>query len=155
MYLFLRHGTYFIYGKECGSLYDGKLRIFTRLQFSGKKRGTLFIKGEPVFDPLTQQIELKNVDFDLDTKSTLLKTAKWLFSDRILQEITKASKQDLRPQLSELQKTLNKSLRIEQNGFLILGTLLELKVNGIYPETDRLTVRVSAKGKLSLASVTN
>ncbi len=131
---------------------DARNLVF-RLQFSGKKRGTLFITGEPVFDPETQQIELRNVDFDLETKSTLLKTAKWLFSDRILQEITKASKQDLKPQLSELQKALNKSLRMEQNGFLIIGTLLELKVNGIYPETDRLTVRVSAKGKLSLASM--
>jgi len=130
---------------------DNQNMIF-RVQFSGKKRGTLFITGQPVFNQVSQEIELKNVDFDLETKSALLKTAKWLFSDRILHEIAKACKQDLNPQLELLKKQLNKSLHMQQNGFKLDGTIVRLRVEAVYPETTDLVIRVAAKGKLLLTS---
>lgn len=123
-----------------------------RVQFSGKKRGTLFLTGEPVFNQQTQEVELINAAFDLKTKSALLRTAKWLFSDRILHEISKASKQDLKPQLEALKKELNKSLRMQQGGFQLDGTIARLRVEEVYTETNDLVVRIAAKGKLTLTS---
>jgi len=133
---------------------DDRNLIF-RVKFSGKKRGTLYIIGQPDFNSATQQIELKNVAFDLQTKSALLKTAKWLFSDRILQEISKNCKQDLAPQLELLRKGLNKSLHITQYGFKLDGNILQLRVEEVYPETENLVIRVAAKGKLFLTSVSD
>jgi hypothetical protein len=130
-------------------------QLIFKVKFSGDKRGTLFITGQPVFNPELQQIELKNVDFDIKTKSALLKTAKWLFSNRILEEITKSSKQDLKPQLDQLLKALNKSLKFEQNGFVISGVITRLTVDQVYPETSRLIVRVSAKGRLGITNIRN
>jgi Zn-finger nucleic acid-binding protein len=128
-------------------------QLVFRVAFSGDKRGTLFLTGQPYFNAALQQIELKQVDFDLETKSTLLKTAEWLFSDRILDEIAKNSKQDLKPQLDRLLKELNKSLHFEQEGFLISGVISQISVDHVYPETDRLVVRVSAKGKLDATNI--
>lgn len=128
-------------------------QLIFKVTFSGDKRGTLYVTGKPVFNATLQQIELTQVDFDLETKSALLKTAKWLFSDRILNEITKSSRQDLKPQLDQLLKQLNKSLRYEQNGFYVSGTVTQLVVEHVFPETDRLLVRVSAKGKLGMTNI--
>lgn len=130
-------------------------KLIFKVAFSGYKRGVLFIEGQPVFNAALQQIELTNVDFDLETKSTLLKTAKWLFSDRILEAIAKSSKQDLGPQLDRLLAELNKSLRFEQNGFIVSGKVSHLHVEQIYPETDRLIVRVAAKGRLGVTNIRN
>lgn len=128
-------------------------RLIFRVQFSGKKKGTLFLTGKPVFDPVTQQIELADVAFDLDTKSVLLKSAKWLFSDRILQEIQKASKQDLKPQFTKLKAEMNKSFHFTQDDFKLKGNITELKVDHIYPETSQLKVRVRARGNMLLTNI--
>jgi len=128
-------------------------KLIFKVAFSGDKRGVLFITGKPSFNAVLQQIELTEVDFDIETKSVLLKTAKWLFSDRILNEITKSSKQDLKPQLNLLLKELNKSLHFEQNGFRISGLISHMVVEHLYPETDRLIVRVAATGTLGMTNL--
>lgn len=130
-------------------------RLIFRVSFSGDKRGHLFVTGQPVFNADKQQIELVNTDFDLETKSMLLRTAEWLFSDRILDEITKNSRQDLGPQLNTLLVTLNQSLRYEQDDFLISGILTSLKVEQVYPETDRLMIRIRTGGRLHLTNIRN
>ena len=127
-------------------------QLIFKVAFSGDKSGTLFITGKPFFNAALQQIELTEVDFDIETKSVLLKTAKWLFSDRILTEITKSSKQDLKPQLDLLLVQLNKSLHYEQNGFHISGLITQMSVEHLYPETDRLIVRVAARGTLGMTN---
>lgn len=129
--------------------------LIFKVGFSGDKKGVLYITGKPAFNALLQQIELTEVDFDIETKSTLLKTAEWLFSDRILEEIAKNSKQDLKPQLDLLLSELNKSLYIEKEGFVVTGKMTDLLVDHIYPETEQLIVRVSSKGKLSLSNIKN
>lgn len=129
--------------------------LIFRVAFSGDKRGTLFIKGQPYFNAQDQQIELRHVDFDIETKSALLKTAEWLFSERILEELQKNSRQDLKPQLGKLLTELNKSLKYQQEGFLISGNITELNVEEVFPETNRLMVRVSAKGKIGLTNIRN
>lgn len=130
-------------------------QLIFKVGFSGDKKGVLYITGKPTFNSLLQQIELTEVDFDIETKSTLLKTAEWLFTDRILDEITKNSKQDLKPQLDLLLSELNKSLYIEKEGFIVTGKMTDLLVDHIYPETEQLIVRVSSKGKLSLSNIRN
>ncbi|HLP56521.1 MAG TPA: DUF4403 family protein [Fluviicola sp.] len=130
-------------------------QLIFKVGFSGDKKGVLYITGKPAFNTLLQQIELTEVAFDIETKSTLLKTAEWLFSDRILDEITKNSKQDLKPQLDLLLTELNKSLYIEKEGFIVTGKMTDLLVDQVYPETEQLIVRVSSKGKLSLSNIRN
>ncbi|MES2556016.1 MAG: DUF4403 family protein [Bacteroidota bacterium] len=130
-------------------------QLIFKVGFSGDKKGVLYITGKPAFNTLLQQIELTEVAFDIETKSTLLKTAEWLFSERILEEITKNSKQDLKPQLDLLLSELNKSLYIEKEGFIVTGKMASLLVDQIYPETEQLIVRVSSKGTLSLSNIRN
>jgi hypothetical protein len=130
-------------------------QLIFKVGFSGDKKGVLYITGKPAFNALLQQIELTEVAFDIETKSTLLKTAEWLFSERILEEITKNSKQDLKPQLDLLLSELNKSLYIEKEGFVVTGKMTHLLVDQVYPETEQLIVRVSSKGKLSLSNIKN
>lgn len=130
-------------------------QLIFKVGFSGDKKGVLYITGKPAFNAALQQIELTEVDFDIETKSTLLKTAEWLFSERILDEIAKNSKQDLKPQLELLLKELNKSLYIEKEGFIVSGNMTNLLVDNIYPETEQLIIRVSSKGRLSLSNIRN
>ncbi len=126
--------------------------LIFEINFSGKKSGKLYLRALPRYDPANQTIEMQNIQFDLETKSVLLKTAKWLFSDRILEEIKRTSKQDLKPQINHLKTKLNDSFHYTQSGFLITGIMNELHVEYLYPEKERLLVRVLATGKLKLSN---
>lgn len=126
---------------------DSTYLIF-KLSFSGDKKGVLYLKGRPIFDAENQTIQLSEIAFDIETKSVLIKSAKWLFSDRILTEIEKASKQDLRPQLNKLKTELNKNIHFKVDDFTLTGNISSILVKGIYPQNNELTVRVLAKGRL-------
>lgn len=130
-------------------------KLVFKVGFSGDKKGVLYITGKPVFNKELQQIELAEADFDIETKSALLNTAEWLFSDKILFEITKSSKQDLKPQLQQLMTEINQSLRYEQEGFILFGIVSGLLVDQVYPETDRLIIRVAARGTMQLTNIKN
>lgn len=130
-------------------------KLVFKVGFSGDKKGVLYITGKPVFNKELQQIELAEADFDIETKSALLNTAEWLFSDKILFEITKSSKQDLKPQLQQLMTEINQSLRYEQEGFILSGIVSGLLVDQVYPETDRLIIRVAARGTMQLTNIKN
>lgn len=124
--------------------------LLIKVKFSGEKSGILYLRGTPLFNAETETIELQHVDFDLQTKSVLLKTAKWMFSDRILDAIQKASKQDLQPHLKKLTKTLNQSLQYNFNEYKLNGVVNDLHVLHLYPSTNELVVRVKATGNLKL-----
>lgn len=126
--------------------------LLFQLKFSGSKKGTLYLRGVPQFNKENQTIELTSVDFDLETKNVILKTAKWLFTDRILSEIQKASKQDLTKHLSDLTLKLNESLKYQMNEFSLEGKVYNLNVEEIYPNHEYLMIRVQSTGKLKISN---
>jgi hypothetical protein len=126
--------------------------LLFRVQFSGSKKGTLYLRGIPEFDAANQIIQLKTIDFDLETKALLLKTAKWLFSNKILDEIQKASKQDIKPLLKDAKVEINKQLNYTYEDFYFTGKVEELKVLELYPLNETLLIRTKATGKLNLTN---
>lgn len=129
--------------------------LIFKIQFSGAKKGVLYLRATPQFNEQTQTIEFTHSQFDVATKSVLLKTAKWLFNDKILLELENSSKQDLSPQLNKLLTELNQSLQFSMEGFQLSGKMNSLKVNAIFPTGTELIVRATATGKLQLKSITN
>lgn len=126
--------------------------LLFRVQFSGSKKGTLYLRGIPEFDAVNQIIQLKTLDFDLETKALLLKTAKWLFSNKILEEIQKASKQDIKPLLKDAKVEINKQLNYTYEEYYFTGKVDELKVLELYPLNETLLIRTKATGKLNLTN---
>lgn len=126
--------------------------LLFQLNFSGSKKGTMYLRGTPVFNREQQTVELTKVDFDLETKNVLLKTAKWLFSDRILNEIQKASKQDLSKHLTDLSQKLNESLTYQIDQFMIKGKIHQINVEELHPNHDFLMIRLQTLGNLKLSN---
>lgn len=125
-------------------------KVLIAIQFSGTKKGTLYLQGIPVFDNETKTFELSELEYDLKTKSLLLKSAKWLFSDRIYTELEKATKLSLKPQFDELKKTIDKNLVKKNGDFNILGKTHEINVVHIYPTVDFLYLRTCLKAQLTV-----
>jgi hypothetical protein len=135
-----------------GAQYD---ELVIKVKFSGSKRGTLYLKGKPKYDPLTESIEFTNVSYDLATKSLLLKTADWLFDDRIIQEITKASKQNLRPQFDKMIKSVNDAFHYNFNEYNIQGAVQTIHVNDLSTRKEELFMYIQITGKMKVDNFGN
>lgn len=125
-------------------------RILLEIQFGGTKKGTLFLQGVPVFDNETKTLELSNLEYDLKTKSLLLKSAKWLFSDRIYNELQKSTKINLSKEFEELKKSIDKNLRKKVGDFSLSGKTHEIEVVHIFPTTANLFLRTCLKAQLNV-----
>lgn len=124
--------------------------LLIQVKFSGSKKGTLYLRGIPTYDPKTESVELTNISYDLATKSVLLKTADWLFDDRIIEEIGKASKQDLKPQFEKLTKSINDAFHYGFKEYNISGQVNQIRVVHLVTRQDEMRLLITATGKLKL-----
>jgi hypothetical protein len=126
-------------------------RLSMQITFSGKRSGTLYLVGTPVFDTNTQVISFPDLAFDLKTKNALLKSAKWLFSDKITDVMRENSRFDFKPQLTDIKKTLQKELNRDiTKGVTLNGKISTIRVTHIHPTAKELYIRVNSSGELKL-----
>jgi hypothetical protein len=126
-------------------------RLHIKVAFSGKKSGTLYLTGTPAFDAETQNISFPDLEFDVKTKSALLKSAKWLFDKKITTMIRDAANLDLSTYLEEFKVSIDESLNGEiDKGVWMNGAVSNILIDFIYPREDALFMRVSSTGSLGI-----
>jgi hypothetical protein len=123
-----------------------------KLEFEGKKRGILYFIGTPVFNDETQTISFPDLSFDLESKNLLLKSAKWLFNDKITNVMREQAVFNITPYMEDLKVTLQQELNTElTKGVILKGTTSTLELKEIFPGKDALLLRIHTKGTLKLS----
>lgn len=126
-------------------------QINLKVLFSGDKSGTIYLNGTPAFDAATQHLSFPDLQFDLKTKSALLKSAKWLFNSKITETLKEAASFDLNPYLDSLQSIVTQSLNTElTDGVNMKGKATKMDIRFIHPFSDKLHLRVHCEGKLEI-----
>jgi hypothetical protein len=126
-------------------------RMVFSLHFEGSKSGVFYVTALPVFDTLTQKISMENMSFEIETKSLLLNTARWLFNDRILQELEKNAIFDLNPYLKDAQTTITKELNAPLTSDVDMsGSIDDMRIKEIFLTSNYLILRSELKGQLKL-----
>lgn len=126
-------------------------QLHLKVGFDGKKKGTLYLTGTPVFNDTTQVISFPDLEFNIKTRSALLKGAKWLFDKKITNLIRDAATIDLTQYLDEFKSTVDESLNGEvDDGVYMSGNVNEIRINHIIPKEDVLFMRVSSKGQIKV-----
>ena len=121
------------------------------IEFSGSKNGHLYLNGTPTFDKNTQTISFPDLEFDLKTKSALLKSAKWLFSEKITNELRKSTIFNVENSLVTIKKSLNKEInRGFEPSLLLKGSIDKIEIESIYPSFNELILRINSSGQVSL-----
>lgn len=125
-------------------------RISLEITFGGTKKGTLYLVGVPVFDNETKTLELSGLAYDLKTKSLLLKSAKWLFSDRIYNELQKSTRIDFSKEFNDLKKSIDKNMQQKNGDFYLAGKTHEINVVHIFPTIEKLYLRTRLNAQLNV-----
>ena len=130
----------FVTGIKISGAQDQKL-VF-KMGFDGVKKGAVYLSGTPVLDTLTQKISLKDLDFDVQTKSVLLKTAKWMFNKRILDELEKSTVFELKDLLNESKSNIVSAINTEiTKGVKMSGAVRKISLKEIYLDKNSMLLR--------------
>jgi len=125
--------------------------LLIQLDFKGSFNGSVFFTGRPVYNTDKKTIEVQNMEYDLKTKSLLLKTAKWLFNKRIISELKKYTSFEMSGYYQTASATLNAWLNKEwTKGIRGSGTVSELKLTALHALPQHLLIRSNCIGKLSV-----
>lgn len=126
-------------------------KLHIKINFSGSERGEFYLTGTPVFVPDSQFISFPDLEFDIKSKSALLKSAKWFFDDKVTGLLRKQTEIDLSPYLSTLKKELNNNLAMElADGVNMTGKVKEISIQLIHPQEDRLHIQIHSRGNLAI-----
>jgi hypothetical protein len=131
-------------------------KILMKATFLGSKKGTLYLLGTPVYDTATQMITFPDLEFDIQTKDALLKSAKWLFDKKVTDLLREKAKYAIGKELDENRKNIEKSLnqKIDLGAGKkanLKGKLNKLELLDIQVGSAGLELNFSIKGKLSLS----
>jgi hypothetical protein len=135
--------------EDCRIYGTGNEKLIIKMRFSGSNSGVAYFTGKPFYDATKKKIEVRDIDFDVKTKSLLLKSADWLFNKRITNEIARVSKFDLSSYIDTAKIMINKQLNTEWiKGVKSIGAINDLKISGFYPLTEYFIIRSNANGDL-------
>jgi Domain of unknown function (DUF4403) len=136
---------------DCKLSGTGNEKLVIKINFRGSNTGAFYLTGKPVYDKETRILELKNVEFDLKSKNALLKTAEWLFSGRIINEITESTRFDLSSYIDSAKIRINEQLNQEWiKGISSRGNIEDIRLIDIYPLGKSLVIRSNCTGSLSI-----
>ena len=132
---------------------DGE-KVAVELDVIGDYKGKLYLKGIPSFDKKNSQIDIKKVEFRLDTKNFLLKTAKWLFSDLIINKIEGNLQYSIDEDLQEIKQQIQKQLTNYeiQKGINVEGQVADLKVQQVGLADNAILAVVELTGNLEVVA---
>jgi hypothetical protein len=133
--------------------------------------GTVYLAADPYVDTDTRDVRLKNVQFDLDSRRVLLKTANWALSGLIEAAIEQAAHFNYGGQLAKLEESIgvrpvettssgplddslfavrSNQFHRDMNGITVDGKLDKLDVTNIWVGDDAINVAATAKGAVSV-----
>jgi len=137
--------------KDCKLYGAGNEKLIIKVKFSGTDDGVVYFTGKPVYNKETNIIEVKDIDFDIRSKNALLKAADWLFSKKIINEISRYTKFDLTTYIDTAKAGINQQLNHEWvKGIRSYGNINDIKLIGIYPLSRFLVIRSNCTGDLSV-----
>jgi Domain of unknown function (DUF4403) len=127
-------------------------RLIVNSKLSGSFNGDVFFSGRPKFNPQKNSIEVADLDFHVDTRNFLYKSAAWLFQGPLKRKMAAAMVFPLDENLNTLKTSVQETLnRYEiQPGIILTGTLDSVKVNDTRLTPSGIRVDIFSKGKVSL-----
>ena len=137
--------------QDCKLYGSGNEKLIIKVNFTGTDNGTFYLTGKPAYSKESHILEIKDIDFDIKSKDALLKTSEWLFSRRIINEISRNTRFDLNTYIDTARVRINEQLNQEWvNGVRGVGQIDEIQLIGIYPLSQSLVIRSNCSGDLSI-----
>ena len=133
-------------------MYGQNERLVIKVNLTGSINGYIYLKGVPYYDPATQMLSLKDLDYDLDTKNSIIRTANWLLQGKFSKMMENALVFPVGEQISSTRKIIQQLIKNYKvtDGIQLKGELSEIAPDRVYLTPKHLYSVVFAQGNVSL-----
>lgn len=130
---------------------DGKMII--ALDVLGSVNGTIYLNGFPQYNDASKEIYFDQLDYVLDTKSRLVKTANWLAQGYILKKIQHSCRYSIQPNLDEGKASMQKYLKnySPMQGVYVNGTMKDINFQRIQLTNKAIIAFIKVEGDVSVS----
>ena len=128
-------------------------KMVIALDVLGSINGTLYLTGFPQYNSQTKELYFDKLDYALDTKNKLIRTANWLAQGLVLKKIQENCRYSILPNIEEGKKSMLKYLT---NYSPMPGVFINGKINNVDFQKVQLTNKaiiafIKVNGTVSIA----
>lgn len=134
------------------ALWAKESKMIIALDMSGTIDGTIYLTGIPNYNPITKEIYFDQMDYVLNTKGLLTRTANWLLQGTILKKIQENCRYSIRENLEEGKKNLLPYLNnySPMKGVFINGSLNDFEFEKVEITNNAIIAFINASGKMNV-----
>ncbi len=133
-------------------LYGSGDRLIVKVTTEGSLDGVFYLTCKPCFDPVTNVFSVKEIDFDMNTRSLLLQSANWFLHGAISSAIQEKLNMNLTKRLEESREMARKSIaqvNLVEN-IVLKGDVKSLKFGDAIVQKDRISIQVYTEGETAI-----
>ena len=113
-------------------------------------QGRVWVMGRPEYDPVSESLVVRDLDFTRRVNNPLVWTASWVLQDRLRSALRQRSVFPLHEEIAEARADLLEEIQeLGDEEWKIDGSISELGVVAIEPLADRLYLRLRTRGHIS------
>lgn len=134
------------------ALWGNNDRVVVNSKLSGSFNGNIYFIGRPAFNAEKNQIEVKDLDFHVDTRNMLMRSASWIFQGTIKRKMMQSMVFPLESQITELKSSVQQTLyNYEiQPGITLHGVLDSVAVQDTRVTPTGIRVDLLSVGKVDV-----
>lgn len=134
------------------SMWHKNEKIVIALDLTGSLTGTIYLTGLPKYNEAKKEIYFDNLDYAIDTKSSLIRTANWLASGVILKKMEESCRYSLQPNLEDGKKTMLKYLSnfSPMPGVFINGKMGDINFKEVQLTNKAILAFLTVNGKVAV-----
>jgi hypothetical protein len=129
---------------------DNKMII--ALEMTGSINGTIYLAGIPNYNAVTKEIYFDQMEYELNTKGLLTRTANWLLQGVILKKIQENCRYSIQQNLEEGKKNMLPYLNnySPMKGVFVNGSLNDFEFEKVELTDSAIIAFISTTGKMKV-----
>ncbi|MGV3697052.1 DUF4403 family protein [Flavobacterium sp.] len=134
------------------ALWQKDSKIIIALDMTGSINGTIYLSGIPNYNAVTKEIYFDQVDYVLNTKGLLTRTANWLLQGVILKKLQENCRYSIKENLEEGKKSLLPYLNnySPMKGVFVNGTTSDFEFEKVEVTNKAIIAFITATGKMNV-----
>ncbi|WP_269227275.1 DUF4403 family protein [Flavobacterium eburneipallidum] len=128
-------------------------KMVIALDLLGSVNGTIYLTGFPQYNEQTKEIYFDKLDYALDTKNKLMRTANWLAQGLILRKIQQTCRYSIVPNLEEGKKSMAAYLKnySPMPGVFVNGKMEDIQFNSIQLTNKAIIAFIKINGVVNVS----
>ncbi|MDB4884110.1 MAG: hypothetical protein JWL95_2876 [Gemmatimonadetes bacterium] len=127
-------------------------RLLLSVSFAGDASGRLQLIGTPHYDARRQEVSVPDLDYDLETKSTIVNAYEWLRSDELRTMLREKAHLPAAPALAKGRELLLSGLNRKLGDAVTLSATVDsVAVKGVFVTREGVMLRAEATGQARVA----